>query len=55
MQGDMREEWDLLVVGLGPAGAAAAAVAARGGLRVLAIDRKSRLGHPAFPDSGEPR
>ncbi len=51
----MREEWDLLVVGLGPAGAAAAAVAARGGLRVLAIDRKSRLGHPAFPDSGEPR
>lgn len=51
----MDEGWDLLVVGLGPAGAAAAAVAARGGLRVLAIDRKARLGHPAFPDGGEPR
>ena len=51
----MQEDRDLLVVGLGPAGAAAAAVAAQGGLRVLGIDRKARLGHPAFPGGGEPR
>src|SRR5690606_23855949 len=37
---------DVLVVGLGPAGACAAAAAARAGLRVLAIDRKSEAGIP---------
>lgn len=37
---------DVLVVGLGPAGACAAAAAARAGLRVLAIDRKAIPGLP---------
>ena len=37
---------DVLVVGLGPAGASAAAVAARAGLRVIAIDRKREAGVP---------
>ena len=37
---------DVLVVGLGPAGASAAAAAARGGARVIAIDRKRVAGHP---------
>ncbi len=37
---------DVLVVGLGPAGAAAAAEAARGGARVIAIDRRAVAGLP---------
>ncbi len=37
---------DVLVIGLGPAGASAAAAAARVGARVVAIDRKSVPGHP---------
>jgi geranylgeranyl reductase family protein len=37
---------DVLVVGLGPAGASAAAEASRGGCRVLAVDRKREAGRP---------
>jgi geranylgeranyl reductase family protein len=37
---------DVLVVGLGPAGSAAAWAAARAGLSVLAVDRKRRIGEP---------
>lgn len=37
---------DVLVVGLGPAGASAARVAARAGLGVIALDRKQRAGEP---------
>ena len=37
---------DVLVVGLGPAGASAAAAAARRGARVVGIDRKRVAGHP---------
>ncbi len=37
---------DVLVVGLGPAGGAAAAEAARLGLRVAAVERKRRVGVP---------
>jgi len=37
---------DLIVVGLGPAGACAAAVAAQAGMRVIAIDRKRVAGVP---------
>ncbi len=37
---------DLLVVGLGPAGASAALAAARGGLRVVAVDRRREAGLP---------
>lgn len=40
------ETVDVLVLGLGPAGARAAARAARAGCRVLAIDRKRVAGHP---------
>ncbi len=37
---------DVLVVGLGPAGASAALAAARGGARVLAVDRRPIPGRP---------
>jgi geranylgeranyl reductase family protein len=37
---------DVLVVGLGPAGASAAAVAGRGGLEVLCVERKQQVGVP---------
>jgi digeranylgeranylglycerophospholipid reductase len=37
---------DVLVVGLGPAGACAAAAAARAGARVLAFERRRRIGWP---------
>jgi digeranylgeranylglycerophospholipid reductase len=39
-------EVDVLVVGMGPAGASAAAIAARAGLKVLAIERRRRPGQP---------
>lgn len=38
--------FDVLVVGLGPAGASAAAAAARAGLSVLAVDKRRKLGEP---------
>lgn len=37
---------DLLVIGLGPAGGAAASVAARHGLSVIAVDKKKEVGVP---------
>ena len=37
---------DVLVIGLGPAGASAAHAAASHGLKVLAVDRKSTIGSP---------
>ncbi|MBI3452998.1 MAG: NAD(P)/FAD-dependent oxidoreductase [Rhodospirillales bacterium] len=37
---------DVLIVGLGPAGAAAAEAAARAGVRVLAVDRRTEAGRP---------
>lgn len=37
---------DLVVVGLGPAGASAALAAARGGLRVIGVDRRREAGLP---------
>lgn len=42
----MSEAVDVLVVGLGPAGACAAAQAARGGCSVMAVDRKRVAGVP---------
>lgn len=39
-------EVDVLVVGLGPAGASAARAAAHAGLRVLALDRRHEIGAP---------
>ncbi|MEE9432676.1 MAG: NAD(P)/FAD-dependent oxidoreductase [Sphingorhabdus sp.] len=52
---------DIAIVGLGPAGASAAAIAARSGLSVAGFDRKSSAGHPvqcaefipAMLDAGE--
>lgn len=38
--------FDVLIVGLGPGGSSAAAVAARAGLSVLAIDKRRKLGEP---------
>ena len=40
------EEAQVIVLGLGPAGASAAAAAARLGARVVALDRKRRAGRP---------
>lgn len=40
------ETADMLVIGLGPAGASAAAQAARRGCRVVAVDRRSEAGLP---------
>lgn len=38
--------YDAIVVGLGPAGSSAAAALARGGARVVALERKARPGEP---------
>ena len=43
----MQIETDVLVIGLGPAGGAAALAAARGGVSVLAVERKLEVGVPA--------
>lgn len=42
----MRGRFDVIIVGLGPAGAAAAVVLARGGARVLALDARPRHDKP---------
>jgi digeranylgeranylglycerophospholipid reductase len=42
----MTAEFDVIVVGGGPAGATTARYAAQGGLRVLIVDKKSELGTP---------
>jgi digeranylgeranylglycerophospholipid reductase len=46
-----RNDWDILVVGAGPAGSRAAAVESAKGLSVLLIDAKTRLGEQ--PHCGE--
>jgi digeranylgeranylglycerophospholipid reductase len=40
------EKPDVIVLGLGPAGASAAAEAARRGCKVVALDRKREAGRP---------
>ena len=42
----MNQSVDVLVIGLGPAGSAAAIAAASAGLSVLAIERKQQIGVP---------
>ena len=44
MEPDLKEKYDLLVVGAGPAGAVAARTAAEKGLRVLLVEAKENLG-----------
>ncbi len=39
-------DWDILVVGGGPAGSTAAKAAAKGGARVLVVDRRDDIGTP---------
>lgn len=46
MGGKMEKDWEVLVVGAGPAGSAAAAAAAEGGCKTLLIDRKKEIGTP---------
>ena len=41
-----RQEWDVIVVGGGPAGSTTARYAAEGGTRVLVIDGRKRIGTP---------
>jgi flavin-dependent dehydrogenase len=40
------ESYDLLIIGAGPAGSSAARAAARGGARVLLIDKRRQIGVP---------
>ena len=40
----MKQIWDMIVVGGGSAGLAAARVAARGGAQTLLIERQTKLG-----------
>ena len=40
----MIQNWDVIVVGGGSAGLAAALVAARGGARTLLVERQTKLG-----------
>ena len=42
----MEKDWEVLVVGAGPAGSGAAAAAAEGGCKTLLIDRKKEIGTP---------
>jgi digeranylgeranylglycerophospholipid reductase len=46
MGGNMDKDWEVLVVGAGPAGSGAAAAAAEGGCKTLLIDRKKEIGTP---------
>jgi digeranylgeranylglycerophospholipid reductase len=42
----LEKDWEVLVVGAGPAGSGAAAAAAEGGCKTLLIDRKKEIGTP---------
>ncbi len=44
--GAMQSDWDVIIAGLGPAGAAAAVELARGGARVLALDGSGERAKP---------
>ena len=43
---DMRKSYDLVVVGMGPAGSAAARLASEQGLSVLCLEEHGTIGHP---------
>src|SRR3989337_1696061 len=48
----MTSNYDIIVVGGGPAGATTARYAAQGGVRVLIVDKKSELGTPVQCSGG---
>ncbi len=48
----MQETWDVVIAGGGPAGLAAAQVAAQEGLRVLVLERQNEIGYPIHTSGG---
>lgn len=50
----MQQQWDVLVVGAGPAGMLAAATAAENGLEVILIDEQERPGGQIYRSVGAP-
>lgn len=48
----MSENYQVLIVGGGPAGLAAAEAAARRGIRVLALERQNEIGYPVHTSGG---
>ncbi|MGZ3535412.1 MAG: geranylgeranyl reductase family protein [Thermodesulfobacteriota bacterium] len=45
-EASLRDSYDIIVIGAGPAGSSAAKAAAEGGAKVLLIDRRQRVGVP---------
>jgi len=48
----MQDAFDIIIVGGGPAGLAAAEAAARGGARVAVLERQSEIGYPIHTSGG---
>jgi digeranylgeranylglycerophospholipid reductase len=48
----MSEDYDVLIVGGGPAGLAAAEAAARQGMRTLVLERQNEIGYPVHTSGG---
>src|SRR5947209_9198229 len=48
----MSHDYDVLIVGGGPAGLAAAEVAAKQGVRVLVLERHNEIGYPVHTSGG---
>ena len=48
----MAEDWNVLIVGGGPAGLAAAEVAAKQGMRTLVLERQNEIGYPVHTSGG---
>ena len=48
----MSEDWNVLIVGGGPAGLAAAAAAARQGVRTVVLERQNEIGYPVHTSGG---
>ncbi len=48
----MSEDWNVLIVGGGPAGLAAAEAAAKQGVRTLVLERQNEIGYPVHTSGG---